>query len=53
MHLQPVFQRFPSYEGGVSEKLFAQGLCLPSGSGLDKAELKKVTALVSSRINKS
>jgi dTDP-4-amino-4,6-dideoxygalactose transaminase len=34
MHLQPVFSSAP-YEGGrVSEQLFEQGLCLPSGSSL-------------------
>ena len=47
MHLQPVFQQFPSYGGGVSEKLFEQGLCLPSGSGLKEEELKRVVSLIS------
>jgi hypothetical protein len=46
MHLQPVFQQFPSYGGGVSEKLFELGLCLPSGSGLGVDELKMLTALM-------
>ncbi len=46
MHLQPVFQQSPSYGGGVSEKLFEQGLCLPSGSALDEEELRKVTTLI-------
>ena len=31
MHKQPVFQHSPSYTNGVSESLFKQGLCLPSG----------------------
>ncbi|MBO4488718.1 MAG: aminotransferase class I/II-fold pyridoxal phosphate-dependent enzyme [Bacteroidales bacterium] len=31
MHLQPVFSGCPAYENGVSEALFKQGLCLPSG----------------------
>ncbi len=47
MHLQPVFQQFPSFGGGVSEKLFEQGLCLPSGSGLKEEELKRVVSLIS------
>ncbi len=47
MHLQPVFQPFPSYGGGVSEKLFEQGLCLPSGSALTEEELRRVTTLIS------
>ena len=31
MHQQPVFANAPAYTNGVSEKLFSQGLCLPSG----------------------
>ena len=31
MHKQPVFQHSPAYTNGVSESLFKQGLCLPSG----------------------
>ncbi len=47
MHLQPVFLEFPSYGGGVSEKLFEKGLCLPSGSALTEEELRIVTTLTS------
>ncbi|MCA6368027.1 MAG: aminotransferase class I/II-fold pyridoxal phosphate-dependent enzyme [Cytophagales bacterium] len=46
MHLQPVFQQFPSYGGGVSERLFERGLCLPSGSALSQEELKRVISFV-------
>jgi dTDP-4-amino-4,6-dideoxygalactose transaminase len=38
MHLQPVFEDYPSYVDGTSEKLFDKGLCLPSGSNLTKEE---------------
>lgn len=31
LHLQPVFKHNPAYINGVSERLFSQGLCLPSG----------------------
>ena len=31
MHLQPVYRDNPCYVNGVSESLFKQGLCLPSG----------------------
>ena len=31
MHLQPVYAKNPAYVNGVSESLFKQGLCLPSG----------------------
>ena len=36
MHLQPVFADCPSYVNGTSEKLFENGLCLPSGSNIDE-----------------
>lgn len=31
MHRQPVYRNAPAYTNGVSEELFRQGLCLPSG----------------------
>lgn len=31
MHCQPVYNNCPAYVNGTSEKLFACGLCLPSG----------------------
>ena len=45
MHLQPVFDKYPYYGEKVSENLFNDGLCLPSGSNLldnDRARIKKV-----------
>lgn len=39
MHLQPVFKDFPFYGNGTSEKLFMNGLCLPSGSDMTIADL--------------
>jgi len=42
MHLQPVFKDYPSYLNGVSEKLFENGLCLPSGSNLNEEDLHRV-----------
>ena len=35
MHLQPIFANDPYYGGTISESLFQNGLCLPSGSNLD------------------
>jgi dTDP-4-amino-4,6-dideoxygalactose transaminase len=43
MHLQPVFADCPYYGGSVAEKLFEEGLCLPSGSNLTTEELKSVS----------
>jgi dTDP-4-amino-4,6-dideoxygalactose transaminase len=42
MHLQPVFKSFPYYGGNVSEELFKNGLCLPSGSNLSEAEKNRI-----------
>jgi pyridoxal phosphate-dependent aminotransferase EpsN len=42
MHLQPVFERCASYGGSVSEALFRDGLCLPSGSSLTEDDRKRV-----------
>lgn len=42
MHLQPVFSHCPSYLNGVSEELFANGLCLPSGSNLSEDEKNRI-----------
>lgn len=36
MHLQPVFSHARAYTNGVSERLFATGLSLPSGSSLNE-----------------
>ncbi len=48
MHLQPVFSEYPSWVNGVSEKLFDQGLCLPSGSNLSAADLQRVVFMIRS-----
>jgi dTDP-4-amino-4,6-dideoxygalactose transaminase len=42
MHLQPVFDDAPFYGDGTSEKLFDDGLCLPSGSNLTDEDLNRV-----------
>ncbi len=42
MHLQPVFKDAPYYGDRVSEELFEQGLCLPSGSNLTEEDLNRV-----------
>lgn len=34
MHMQPVFKEYPYYGTGIAEKMFKNGLCLPSGSNL-------------------
>jgi dTDP-4-amino-4,6-dideoxygalactose transaminase len=42
MHQQPVFSSSRSYLNGVSDKLFKNGLCLPSGSNLTKDEFSRI-----------
>ena len=42
MHLQPIFKEAPYYGGSVSEKLFENGLCLPSGSNLSEDDQQRI-----------
>jgi dTDP-4-amino-4,6-dideoxygalactose transaminase len=42
LHLQPVFRDAPRMGGAVAEALFAQGICLPSGSGMTSAAQDRV-----------
>ncbi len=46
MHLQPVFKDVPNYTSGTSEKLFNEGLCLPSGSNLSVEELRRIVEII-------
>lgn len=47
MHLQPVFQRYPYFDNdGVSELLFKDGLCLPSGSNMTMADQERVINII-------
>lgn len=50
MHLQPVFDKELSYVNGVSEDLFNRGLCLPSGSSLEKEELKRICEIIKKQL---
>jgi dTDP-4-amino-4,6-dideoxygalactose transaminase len=46
MHLQPVFVSTEMHGGKVSERLFDQGLCLPSGAGMSEEDRNRVIATV-------
>lgn len=46
MHLQPVFENAPFYGDGTSQKLFENGLCLPSGSNLTENDLERVVKVI-------
>lgn len=42
MHMQPIYENAPYYGSDVCEKLFEQGLCLPSGSSLTNEDILRV-----------
>lgn len=46
MHLQPVFAKAPAYVNGVSEALFAQGLCLPSGPMVTDEDVDRIVKVI-------
>lgn len=48
MHLQPVFRHCQVRGGEVSERLFKQGLCLPSGTTMTDADIERVTTAIRS-----
>lgn len=43
MHMQPIFANSPYYGTNVSEELFDNGLCLPSGSNLTDEERARIS----------
>ncbi len=46
MHMQPVYKDAPAYVNGVSERLFAHGLCLPSSTTLSDEQIQHVAQLI-------
>jgi dTDP-4-amino-4,6-dideoxygalactose transaminase len=46
MHLQPVFRGARTFGGGVAERLFSCGLCLPSGTAMTGADCDEVCAVI-------
>ena len=46
MHLQPVFAKAPAYVNGVSEALFTQGLCLPSGPMVTDEDVDRIIEII-------
>lgn len=50
MHLQPVFSSAPFYGDGTSEKLFNNGLCLPSGASLTDEDIHRVIDVIKSQL---
>lgn len=52
MHMQPVFRGTDFFGSGVSEDLFRNGLCLPSGSNLGAAEHERIAEAVRTLVPK-
>ncbi len=48
MHLQPIFSGCPYYGDGTSERLFRDGLCLPSGTSLSFDDIDRVIKAIES-----
>lgn len=47
MHQQKAYAGAPSVLNGVSDRLFAQGICLPSGSGMSDEDFDRVLDSIS------
>ncbi|HLG45012.1 MAG TPA: aminotransferase class I/II-fold pyridoxal phosphate-dependent enzyme [Reyranella sp.] len=46
MHQQPVFRGARSFGGSVADRLFKNGICLPSGSQMTDDDVHRVAAIV-------
>ena len=46
MHMQPVFADAPYYGKKISETLFENGLCLPSGSNLSNDDRNRIAKII-------
>lgn len=51
MHKQPLFKNAKARVNGVSEELFARGICLPSGTAMSDDEVVMVTELIKKELN--
>lgn len=46
MHMQPLFEQARIVRGGVAEHCFEVGICLPSGSQMQTADVAKVCSVI-------
>ena len=46
MHLQPVFEKYDAIGGEVAERLFENGVCLPSDTKMTDEDLERVTEII-------
>lgn len=52
LHLQPVFAEVPAYVNGVSESLFRDGLCLPSGPWVSDDDIEHIVKEIKKCVRK-
>jgi UDP-N-acetylbacillosamine transaminase len=52
MHLQPVYREAEAYANGVSEALFKDGLCLPSGTAMSDDDLDRICSIIERIVEK-
>ena len=50
MHKQPVYRDAPAYVNGISEAIFKQGMCLPSGPYVTDEDVKYIVETIKSAI---
>lgn len=53
MHMQPLYREAPYHGSGVDERLFANGLCLPSGSDMSDDQQDEVIDLLTGLFSQS
>jgi dTDP-4-amino-4,6-dideoxygalactose transaminase len=46
LHLQPIFEGTQSHLSGNAEQIYREGLCLPSGSTMNDADVEKVSKFI-------
>jgi dTDP-4-amino-4,6-dideoxygalactose transaminase len=52
MHQQPIFASSTSFLNGTSDRLFANGLCLPSGSNLTEPDFDRIFSVLDKQFKK-
>lgn len=50
MHKQPVYRNAPAYTNGVSEELFATGICLPAGPYVTEDDVRYIVDVIKNNI---
>ena len=51
LHMQPIFEREQYYGDKIAEKLFENGLCLPSGSNLTTLDKERISEQLKTILN--